>query len=123
MVLVDGKTVVDIKAILSACKVKGLSIKAKNTSALIVKNRRHGTHPYITATVLHDLRDFTHAFRECTEVENADTMCIVKTDASPGGAPQLMLAILEYGFDCGMGQPIGRGKLAEPISVLIEHPF
>ena len=34
-----------------------------------------------------------------------------------------MLAILKHGFGCRMGQAISRRKPAEPITVLIEHPF
>ena len=78
--------------------------------------------PYIPPPVLHNLRDLALVIGEtCTEVENA-TVRIVKPDAAPGGEPPLVLPILEHGFDSRIGQAIVRGKPAEPLAVLVEHP-
>ena len=124
VVLVDDETVVDIKVRLGGYQCKVLAIKTTNAFFYLLEIVRRIPDPYITSPVLYNLRDLTPAFRDLrTETENADTMRIVKADATPGGKPELMLAILEHGFNCGMGQAIGRRKPAEPITVLIEHTF
>ena len=50
-------------------------------------------------------------------------MRIINPDTAPRGKPKAILAIVEHGFDYGMGQAIGRRKPAEAVTVLVEHPL
>ena len=80
-VLVDGETVADIRAFFRNYECKVFAVEAGDAFeffALTVEIRGCIPNPYITVSVLRDLRDFSRGYRFVRmKTENVDTMCIV----------------------------------------------